>query len=303
MLDLDDLMVFTKVVEAGNLTRAGKLLGLPKSTVSRRITRLEENLGAQLLHRSTRAVTVTDDGALFFEYCLRSIGVLRDGERALQSKQINPQGVVRVALPYVLGQSLVGQMLAEFLSLYPDVRLISVLSDNAVDLVKDGFDLAITMGPLADSGLIATKLGGAECGLFGAPTYFERMGRPQSHVDLSRFDLLALGNVDRREYWRLFRGDDEVTVEFTPKLLCNDLLLLRHAALSGLGVANLPAFVCKHDLAEGRIVDVLPGWRADGVNFFAVFPDHKAMPVRVRALIDFLVDQLRKRLSWEIHDH
>ncbi len=300
MLDLGDLMVFTKVVEAGNLTRAGRLLGMPKSTVSRRLSRLEEHLGAQLLHRSTRKVTVTDDGALFFEYCLRSIGVLRDGERALQVQQTNPQGMVRVALPYALGQGMVGQLLTEFLTLYPDMRLISVLSNDPVELLKEGYDLAITDGPLADSGMIATKLGAAECGLFAAPTYFERTGRPQSHVDLRRFDLLALGNVDRPERWQLYRGDDEVTVEFTPKFMCSDLMLLRHAALAGLGIANLPAFVCKHDLAEGRIVDVLPGWRTAGIAFFAVFPDHMAMPVRVRALIDFLVNQLRKRLSWDI---
>src|SRR4051812_22358010 len=111
MLDLGDLMVFTKVVETESLTRAGKLLGLPKSTVSRRLSRLEEHLGVQLLHRSTRAVTVTQDGATFFEYCLRSIGVLRDGERALQNQARVPQGVVRIAIPYVLGQSLIGPLL------------------------------------------------------------------------------------------------------------------------------------------------------------------------------------------------
>ena len=164
MLDLGDLMVFTKVVETESLTKAGRVLGLPKSTVSRRVSRLEDHLGIQLLHRSTRAVTVTEDGALFFEYCLRSIGVLRDGERALQSRARHPQGVVRIAIPYVLGQELVCPVLPEFLDLYPDVRLVSVLTDDAIGLLRGGFDVALAVGPLADSGLVAIKLGTTGCG-------------------------------------------------------------------------------------------------------------------------------------------
>lgn len=300
MLDLGDLMVFVKTVETESLTKAGVLLGLPKSTVSRRVSRLEESLGVQLLHRSTRAVTVTQDGALFFEYCLRSIGVLRDGERALQSQHQHPQGVVRIAIPYVLGQSLIGPLLAQFLERYPDVRLVSVLTDDAVALLRAGFDVALAVGPLADSGLIAVKLGTTECGVFASPSYFERKGSPQNHVELPRFDLLASGNTDRRHKWTLHNAQQEVTVEFSPKLVCNDLILLRHAVLSELGIASLPAFLCKHDLAEGRLVEVLPGWQTPDLSFFAVFADPKGVPVRVRSLIDYLVETLRPTLSWEI---
>jgi DNA-binding transcriptional LysR family regulator len=300
MLDLGDLMVFVKVVETESLTKAGTLLGLPKSTVSRRMSRLEDHLGLQLLHRSTRAVTVTQDGALFFEYCLRSIGVLRDGERALQSKQNHPQGVVRIAIPYVLGQSLIGPLLARFLERYPDVRLVSVLTDDAIGLLRSGFDVALAVGPLADSGLIAVKLGTTECGVFGSPGYFERKGVPQNHVELPRFDMLATGNVDRRHKWTLHNGDQVVTVEFSAKLVCNDLILLRHAALSEIGIASLPAFLCKHDLAEGRLIEVLPGWQTPDMAFYAVFADPKGVPVRVRTLIDYLVETLRPTLSWDV---
>ncbi len=301
MLDLGDLMVFAKVVETESLTKAGRLLGLPKSTISRRVSRLEEHLGAQLLYRSTRAVTVTQDGALFFQYCLRSMGVLRDGERALQSQQRHPQGVVRIAIPYVLGQSLIGPLLADFLKLYPDVRLVSVLSDDAVSLLRGGFDVALSIGPLPDSDLVAVKLGTTECGAFGAPGYFERKGMPQNHVELPRFDLLAAGATDRRQRWALRNGSQEVTVEYLPKLVCNDLILLRHAAISELGIANLPAFLCKGDLAQGQLVEVLPGWQTDDMSFYALFVDPKAVPVRVRTLVDYLVEHLRPILSWEIH--
>lgn len=299
MLDLGDLMVFIKVVETENLTKAGQLLGMPKSTVSRRISRLEDALSVQLLNRSSRAVTVTEDGTFFFDYCLRSIGVLRDGERALQSRRKVPQGVVRVAIPYVLGQSLVGPLLAGFLEEFPDVRLVSVLSDDAVQLLRSGFDVALAVGPLADSGLIATKIGTTGCGAFGAPGYFERKGMPQTHMELPRFDLLASGSADKRHRWSLHKGDSEVAVEFTPRLLCNDLILLRDATLAGLGIANLPAFLCKRDLAEGRLVEVLHGWQTADMNFFAVFADPRSVPLRVRSLIDYLVEHLRPMLSWE----
>ena len=300
MLDLGDLMVFTKVVETESLTKAGQSLGLPKSTVSRRLSRLEEYLGVQLLHRTSRSVTVTQDGATFFDYCLRSMGVLRDGERALQQEGASPRGVVKIALPYVLGQSLIGPLLADYLQQFPDVRLVSVLTDDAVGLLREGFDVALAVGPLADSGLIAVKLGSTECGAFGAPGYFERKGMPQNHGELPRFDLLAAGSVDRRHRWTLHSADAEVNVEFTPRLLCNDLLLLRQAVLSELGIASLPAFLCKRDLAEGRLVEVLPGWQAADMQFFALFADPKGVPVRVRTLIDYLVEHLRPTLSWEL---
>lgn len=300
MLDLGDLQVFSKVVETESLTKAGAVLGLPKSTVSRRISRLEQHLGVQLLHRSTRAVTVTQDGALFFEYCLRSLGVLRDGERALQNRRDVPQGVVRIAIPYVLGQSLIGPLLADFLDHYPEMRLVSVLSDDAVGLLRSGFDVALAVGPFADSELVAVKLGTTECGLFGAPGYFERKGNPQNHVELPRFDLLAGGTVDRRHRWTLHKGNEQVSVEFTARLICNDLILLRQAALSELGIASLPAFLCKRDLAAGRLVDVLPGWHAANMTFFALFADPKGVPVRVRSLIDYLVEHLRPTLSWDL---
>lgn len=301
MLDMGDLLVFTKVVETESLTKAGQLLGLPKSTVSRRLSRLEDHLGAQLLYRSTRSVTVTQDGALFFQYCLRSMGVLRDGERALQSHHSHPQGVVRIAIPYVLGQTLVAPLLADFLTVYPDVRLVSVLSDDVIHLLRSGFDLALAVGPLADSDLVAVKLGTTECGAFGSPGYFERKGMPQNHVELPRFDLLAAGTTDRRHKWRLHNGKEEVTVEYLPKLVCNDLILLRHAVLSELGIASLPAFLCKSDLAEGRLIEVLPGWQTADMSFYALFSDPKTVPVRVRSLIDYLVEHLRPILSWDIH--
>lgn len=311
MLELTDLLAFIKVVEMENLTRAGRALGVPKSTISRRMTRLEEHLGTQLVRRTTHNVTPTEQGVLFYEYCQRSIGVLRDGERAIRNQIRNPQGLLRIVLPHELDRSVLGPLLTDYLETYPDVRLVSVVANDQIEPLRDGFDVAIVSGalPHAESSYIATKLGEAEYGIYAAPGYAERKGMPQSHVDLTRFDLLAWGENDHRASWHLRDdtsgkgvGGGEAIVEFKPRLVCNDLMLLRQAVLSGLGIATLPAFVCKHDLASGRMLEVLPGWHSPSTQFYAVFPNHKAIPPHARVLIDFLIERLRPTFSWEVRD-
>jgi DNA-binding transcriptional LysR family regulator len=303
MLELSDLLVFTKIVETESLTKTGRLLGLTKSTVSRKMSRIEEHLGVQLLHRSTRAVTVTEQGELFFDYCMRCLGVLRDGERAVQMRHNKPHGVLRVAVPLEFDRTLLGTIFARFLDSYPDLRLVSTVSEDPVGSLRQGFDVAITAGalPLAESTLMAAKLGHTDNGLYAAPVYAECKGLPQSHAFLPRFDLLAVGSVDRLERWQLQTASGEhVAVDFRPRLLSNDLMLLRQAAIEGLGIAVLPAFICKRDLAEGRLIEILPGWKVAGTGFYAIFPNHHEMPARLRAFLDFLVERLRPALSWDM---
>jgi DNA-binding transcriptional LysR family regulator len=302
MLETQDLMVFVKVMETESLTRAGLALGLPKSTVSRRISRIERHLGAQLLRRSTHSITATEQGTVFYEYCLRCLGVLRDGERAVQSRHREPQGLLKICVPPELDRSLLGPLLTDYLERFPDVRLVSVLASEQIDLLRGGFDVAIVAGalPMAESSLMVTSLGHTDYGLYAAPGYRERKGVPMNHTDLRRFDLLAWGAVDVRARWRLTRQDQDIEIDFRPRLTCNDLILLRQAVLSGLGIAALPAYICKHDLAAGRMVEVLPDWRTPGVSFYAVFPKHEVVPLRARAFIDFLVEQLRRPLTWEL---
>lgn len=302
MVETGDLLVFTRVVELESLTRAATAMGVPKSTISRRLTRLEEKLGVRLLRRTTHGIVTTEQGGLFFEYASRCLGVLRDGTNAVQVGTTRPKGLLRISVPHELDRNLLAPMLSAYLEIYPDVRLVTVLSNETIDHFRDGFDLAIVADtlPLAEASLMTTKLGMTDYGLYAAPEYLERHGTPQSHVDLPRFDLLAWGTIDVKGQWRLTRGDDEVTVEFRPRLVCNDLMLLRQSVLSGLGIAPLPAYICKHELAEGRIIEVLPGWRPPGRSFYAVFPQQQAMPVRVRSFIDFLVERLRPTLSWDL---
>lgn len=302
VIETSDLLVFTRVVELESLTRVAAAMGVPKSTISRRLTRLEERLGVRLLRRTTHGIVATDQGVVFFEYASRCLGVLRDGTNAVQLATNRQKGLLRIAVPHELDCNLLAPMLSAYLETYPDVRLVTVISNETINHFRDGFDLAIVADtlPLAQASLMTTKLGTTEYGLYAAPEYLESHGIPQSHVDLPRFDLLAWGKVDVKGQWRLSREDDEVTVEFRPRLVCNDLDLLRQSVLSGLGIAPLPAFICKHELAAGRMVEILPGWRPPGRSFYAVFPHQRTMPVRVRSFIDFLVDRLRPMLSWEL---
>ena len=302
MIETGDLLVFTRVVELESLTRAANAMGVPKSTISRRLTRLEEKLGVRLLTRTTHGIVTTEQGVVFFEYASRCLGVLRDGTNAVQVGTTRPKGLLRISVPHELDSSLLAPLLSDYLELYPDVRLVAVLSNETIDHFRDGFDLAIVADtlPLAEASLMTTKLGTTEYGLYAAPEYLERHGIPQSHVDLPRFDLLAWGTIDVKGQWQLTCEESEVTVEFRPRLVCNDLMLLRQSVLSGLGIGALPAFICKHDLAGGRMAEVLPGWRPPGRSFYAVFPHQQAMPVRVRTFIDFLVERLRPTLSWEM---
>lgn len=302
MIETADLLVFTRVVELESLTRAASAMGVPKSTISRRLTRLEEKLGVRLLRRTTHGIVTTEQGVLFFDYATRCLGVLRDGTNAVQAGSKRLKGLLRISVPHELDRNLLAPMLSAYLETYPDMRLVTVLSNETIDHFRDGFDLAIVADtlPLAEASLMTTKLGTTDYGLYAAPEYLERHGSPQSHVDLPRFDLLAWGTIDLKGQWRLSRADDEVIVEFRPRLVCNDLMLLRQSVVSGLGIAPLPAYICKHELAQGRMVEVLPGWRPPGRSFYAVFPQQQAMPVRVRTFIDFLVERLRPTLSWEL---
>ena len=302
MIETSDLLVFIRVVELESLTRAANAMGVPKSTISRRLTRLEDELGVRLLRRTTHGIVTTEQGVVFFEYASRCLGVLRDGINAVQVGTTQPKGLLRISVPHELDRSLLAPLLSEYLETYADVRLVAVLSNETIDHFRDGFDLAIVTDtlPLAEASLMTTKLGTTDYGLYAAPEYLERHGVPQSHVDLPRFDLLAWGTIDIKAQWQLTRDGSEVTVDFRPRLVCNDLMLLRQSVVSGLGISALPAFICKHDLAEGRMAEVLPGWRPPGRSFFAVFPHQQPMPVRVRSFIDFLVERLRPRLSWDM---
>jgi len=285
--DLSEIGVFVKVVQVGSFSQAARDLGLPKSTVSRKVAQLEERLGARLLQRTTRKVALTEVGAMYHERCARILPELEDAERAVLELQDVPRGLLRIAAPLRFG--MLGPVVAEFLSIYPDVRVDVVCSDRIVDLIEEGFDLAIRAGTLADGSLIARRLmDSIPHFVVAAPSYVERRGEPDEPSELSRHDCLLFSGNRERGTWRFKRGAKQVDVQIAGRATINDFELIRQAALAGHGIARVPAPVACADLRAGRLVRVLEEWHTTEVPLSIVYPSTRHLSPKVRAFIDLV---------------
>jgi DNA-binding transcriptional LysR family regulator len=282
-MDLNDVLVFVRVVQAGSFTAAAHALDLTKSSVSRKVTELEDRLGARLLSRSTRTLRLTDVGRAYYADCARIIGEIEEAELAVTRMQTTPRGLLRLSVPLAFAP--LGAVIAEYLSRYPDVRAEIVATDRQVNLVDEGFDLAIRVGPLADSTLIARPLGAIKRMLVASPSYLARRGRPRKPADLERHPCL----VFTADGWTLRAGKKSVGVAPPARLVVNDFELLREAALGGLGVASLPEHVCRDDLRRRRVRRVLPEWCTDDAQIHAVYPSTRHLTPKVTACLDMIV--------------
>jgi DNA-binding transcriptional LysR family regulator len=280
-----EMELFVQVVDAGSFSAAGRLLGVPASTVSRQISRLEERLRARLLHRSTRALTLTEVGQVYYERAARIVVDVRDTEEAIATLQTEPSGMVRVSAPPMnLEFSYLDDLVAKFLAKYPRVRLRVELESRYVDLVAEGFDAALRGGPLRDSSLVARRLLPTQGICVASPGYLAERGTPSDPDDLAEHCLLT----GSRPRWPLRDGG---SVKVTGRLAANDLTILRTAALAGLGIAYLPHLYVRNDLAAGTLVQVLADDAGtDGDGFSLVFPHHRYLQAKVRAFVDFTVD-------------
>ncbi|MCW8906131.1 MAG: LysR family transcriptional regulator [Sedimenticola sp.] len=288
MLDFNEMVVFVKVVEAGNFTAAAKQLGMPKSTVSRKISQLESRLGARLLQRTTRRVRTTELGALYYERCARLVSEAEDAERAISQSQAQPRGLLRVTLPVDIGISLMPSVMRGFLQQYPEVELEMDVSDRYVDLVGEGFDLAIRAGVLEDSSLVAHRLYTDRMMFCATPAYFSRHPAP-SHPEGLREHECILFNPQLGRQPLTFRGPQgEVKVEPGGRLSLNNLNAIRGACLTGLAIGMLPEIHCRDLIASGELVPVLEQWRVQEAGIFAVYPSPRHLTPKVRAFIGFL---------------
>lgn len=293
--DADDLLLFARVMEAGSFSRAAERVRWPKSTVSRRIAALESRLGEKLLQRSTRRLALTDFGAGVLEHA-RVVASEVDGALALAlHRQQRPSGRLRVTMPADFAQ-VVGGVLAGFVQTYPEVNLELDLTPRRVDLIGEGFDLAIRMGDLGeDSQLAARKLGSFDNGLYASPGYLERVGEPLLPQALeSMHGLLILGRTGEPSAWRLQRGDETAgTLESVRALppqrtLANTLSMLVQLAEAGVGIAGIDDLFARQSMAAGRLQRVLRDWRLPPTACWAVFPERRLMPLRTRVFLEAL---------------
>jgi DNA-binding transcriptional LysR family regulator len=287
---LELLPVFVEVVRQGSFTAAAAHLGLPKSTVSRRVARLERELGATLLARTTRQLRLTDAGADLYEEAAPALDRLEAAARALSERQRTPRGPLRVTAPVDLGHDPLGEMVASFVHRHPAVTVEMVLTNRVVDLVREGLDCAIRAGSVTDSsGLIARRLGQSDLGLFASPAYVERRGVPERIEDLARHDCVLFRAQGGRARWSLQGPAGEESVEVSGRASADDFTFVRALVRAGTGIALMP--LVGEPLGELR--RVLPTHAARGGAVYFVYPRSRHVPAKVSAFRDHVVDAFR----------
>ncbi|WP_437318159.1 LysR family transcriptional regulator [Sorangium sp. So ce385] len=296
-MDLNRIAVFVRVVDEQGFTAAARVLGLPKSSISRSVALLEEALGARLLHRSTRSVRLTEAGAAFYERASRGVASLEEAAAMVADLQSVVRGPIRITAPVDVGVAMLEPVVARFVRRHPAVRVDVVLTGRVVDLVEEGFDLALRAGPLRDGSLIARKIGQVEDALYASPRYLERAGTPGSLADLAAHRCVLFRATRNRAAWRLTGPAGEETVEVEGPLAVDELSFARRAVLAGVGVGLLPMILCAHEVARGRLVRVLPSHMASDAPLHLVYPSARYLPHRVAVFRDFLVESLTRRFQ------
>ncbi len=286
-MDLNELLVFARVVQTGSFTAAARSLKMPKSTVSRKVSDLEERMGAQLLQRTTRALRLTDVGHAYYEHCARAVAEAEAAELAVTRMQATPHGLLRVTTPLAFG--FVGPIVARFLRQYPEVQVDMVCTDRTVDLMEEGFDLAVRAGRLADSTLMVRKVGQVERLVVAAPSYLQERGTPKTPRDLEKHDCLLFGAGREGHTWVLSSGGKTVEVPIQARLVLNEPDMLRAVTMAGAGISLLPNLYPSEDLATGRLRRVLPEWSSTGAPVHAVYPGNRHHSPKVMAFVDFLM--------------
>ena len=292
--DLNDTLVFVKVVEAGSFIAAAKALRLPKTTVSRKVQELESRLGAQLLHRTTRKLGVTEAGSIYYEHSQRIARELDEAESAVGQLQGGPRGWLRITAPYSLGIERIAPLLGEFHARHPEVRVEMVLANETLDMIDRGIDVALRVGDLPDSALVARRLAVMRTQVYASPGYLERHGEPLHPDDLLQHRTLGMQKMHRngQYYWLLGDGGAVTEYRIDPIMVANDPAGLRGALLCGEGLMLASDIMVKAFAEKGYIRRVLAGWTGPELDLSALFPRGQVTSPKVRAFVDFLVERL-----------
>ena len=296
MRDLNDMWYFAEVVEKGGFAAASRSLGLPKSRLSRRVAELESRLGVRLLQRTTRKLSLTAVGEMFHRHCVAMREEALAAEQAVDQSRTEPRGTIRVACPVTLAQTTVGEILPHFLLRFPQVTVDMRISNRAVDLVEEGFDVALRVrNTLDDSGsLVVKQLGHSNTLLVAGPSQVTRQGQPERPQDLPRFDTVAMAATHGRTQWQLMGpSGSSIAVQHTPRLIADDLLTVKMAVLQGVGIGWVPDYMCQAEIDAGALVRVLPQWSPPLGIVHAVFPSRRGLVPAVRQFLDFLGEHLR----------
>lgn len=286
----EGVSVFVAVVEAGTFTAAADRLGHSVSFISKAVTRLEARIGVRLLNRTTRTLSLTDAGRLYFERCRQIVADAQAAERCVTLGQETPRGLLRLSAPVSFGLGYLRHTLPDFLAAYPDVTMEIESNDRFVDVVAEGYDVVIRVADLKDSNLVSRRITSSRGLTVAAPAYWDRRGRPTHPADLTDHNCISYTYKQAPNHWEFHDpAGGRIGVNITPRVLCNSAEMESGLAVAGLGVTRLPAFACAQELAAGLLEPVLEPYERPPHGVYAVYPHRQHLSAKVRAFVDFLV--------------
>jgi DNA-binding transcriptional LysR family regulator len=288
MADLDDILIFVKVAQFESISRAARSLGMPISTVSRRLSVLESALGVSLLRRTTRRVTLTAPGREYFSECQEPLNLLQEAERVLTQAQQEPQGMLRISLPVILGQQPFLDFISGFLEAHPGIRVDLFITNLFLDLAAENVDVAIRFGQMQDSSLVATRIGKSVRYVVAAPDYLKGRKTPAEPADLRQHDCVMLNGKSNETDWDLVNGRKKARVHVSGPISSRDFNSVSSFVYRGHGIGLLPSTYCDEALANGRLIRLLPKWTSPPIPVFVVYSSRKFLPRRLSVFLEAL---------------
>jgi DNA-binding transcriptional LysR family regulator len=293
-LDLNDLRVFVRVVDRGGFAATARELGVPTSTVSRTIARLEASAGTRLLHRTPRSVSATSEGRVIYANVREAVATLEQAARALEPATRKPKGQLKVTAAAEIASAFLADVVVDFAERHPLVQVDLTLTNRRVNLVEEGLDMAVrAAGRLGDSSLVAKKLGPIEHALYASPRYLDRHGTPTSARELAAHGCVVFRAKDLAKIWRLEGDGEMIELPIRARFGGDDFTYLRALTCAGAGIALMPRIVCAKDEAAGRLVRVLPRFKAQGATLYVLYPSASQLPARVRAFSEHVEQAYR----------
>ena len=288
MPDLNGMMLFTAVVRANGFSQAARDIGQPKSTISRKVAQLEEELGVRLLQRDSRNISLTQIGALFFQHCETISQEIEAAKAIIENTHSDISGSLRIAIPVSFSQEVIGHLCSSFMRLYPNIELDIQFTDNDIGLVGEGYDIAIKYGPLQSSDLVARLLFERQPILVASPNYIKKHGAPATPQELTKHQGILLGTSLSAPIWSIGKGNRKIMATFQRKVRVNSAKMVKRFALDDFGIALLSNTSCKQEIASGSLVPILQEWPMDPIKVYGVYSSRRQLASNISAFLDFI---------------
>ena len=295
MIDFNEIYVFIKVVEATSFTKAAKILNMPNSTVSARISSLEERLGVTLLYRTTRQLNLTPEGKNYYQQAILGFKEILQAEEELKETGSSPQGSLKITAPHLLGNILLPQIITSFTKRYPQIKIELRMSDHEIDLIANGIDLAIRAGKLKDSSLISKRLGIAYFAPFASPQYLKQFGEPKHPKDLSKHQCLQFSSLGL-DKWEFENAKQRASVPLKGNIISDDLFLIKTMTLNHSGISLMPTLICEQEVKRGRLIRLLPEWTSLPRPIHFVYPNGRFTSKNLNAFLELAFNPLKEKL-------